>query len=173
MVYPPTSSQWEAFQQDENKQIILNRKLVATWYALCRRQDPMLTEVVVERSDISLGEQHRLLCAMKARVLRQQTECEDIGQEHDMPIPLSYTNRRGSACSSQSTGSAASRGSVCSADIGDGGFKPWPTSKEDAEEETDVWRFGKSATEQQPRSSESAYDLKEKRQPSTGTCIPQ
>ena len=88
-----------------------------------------------------------------------------------MPIPLSYTKRRGSACSSQSTGSAASLGSVCSADIGDGGFKPWPESK-DAEEESGVWRFGRSATAQQPRSCESAHDLKEKRQPSTETCIP-
>lgn len=172
MVYPPTPSQWEAFQQDENKQIRLNRKNIATWYALCRRQDPMLTEVVVERVDISITEQNRLLCAMKARVLRQQTEYGDIKQEHDMPIPLSYTRRRGSACSSQSTGSAASTGSVSSADIGEGGFKPWPKSK-DAEEESGVWRFGKNATERQSRSSESAHDLKEKRQPSTGTCIPQ
>jgi hypothetical protein len=137
MAYPPTAAQWEAFQQDEKKQIHLNRKNIATWYALCKRQDKMLTEVIVERVDISITEQNRLLCAMKARILRQQTEHEDIRQDHEMPIPLSYTKRRGSACSSQSTGSAASMGSVCSADIGEGGFKPWSKSK--YAEESDVW----------------------------------
>ena len=165
------SPQIDSAKQDEDKQILLNRKLVAKWYALCRRQDISSTEVVVERVDIGIREQHRLLCAMDARVLRQQTEYEDIGQEHDMPIPLWYTKRRGSACSSQSAGSAASLGSLSSVNIGNGGFKPWPKS-EDAEEESDVWRFGKSATEQSSL-SESAYDQKEKRQPSTGTCIPQ
>lgn len=135
----------------------------------------MNTEVVVEGVNITEKEKIRLLCAMDRRVLRQQTEYEDIGQDHDMPIPLWYVRRRGSSCSSASSeASHASKGSVASADGGDGGFKPWTKSDEVAEE-GDVWQFRRrrSTRELQPSTSGSICNRKDERQVSTGTCNPQ
>jgi hypothetical protein len=67
-------------------------------------------------------------------------------------------------------GSVASRGSGASADVGNGVFKSWTKEAGAVEEDSDVWRFGRGAMEEQPSEGENANRQKEKRQPSTATC---
>lgn len=170
---PPSPASKAALRR-ENKRILATHKTVDKWTALCAWEDDVSTEVVLESVDITKKEKCRLMFKMVQRVLRQITEYEDIEQqEHDMPVPLWYAKRRGSSCSSQSAGSVASRGSGASADVGDGGFKPCAKEEGAVGEDSDVWRFGRSAREEQPSEGESANRQKEKRQPSTGTCNPQ
>lgn len=168
---PPSPPSKAALRHDQ-KNLETIYRMISKWRGLCNWEDDVSTDLIVEIVDISNKEQNRTIFNMGQRVLKQNVEYEDIGQQdHNMPVPLSYADRRGSAYSSQSDGSDASGGSDASFDVENGGFKPWakeegwvegdgdeefrPWAKEEGavEEEPDVRRFGRSAREEEEPSA--------------------
>jgi hypothetical protein len=176
---PPSKVAVRREKKREEKRNLTTYRLIDKWRGLCKWEDNVSTEVMLEGVDITEKEKSQIMFNMGQRVLKHITEYEDVGQQdHSIPVPRWYSKRRGSAYSSVSAGSDASRGSDASVEVGrggwkaEGGFKPWAKEEGVVEEKSDVWRFGKGAREEDSSAGVDAR-VKEKRQPSTGTCATQ